>query len=63
MATQFQETEASFHGPTLTFADLAEKLNSLDSVPSLGELYELIERTQIGADEVQPYLGFKAGNY
>ena len=63
MATQFQETEASFHGPTLTFTDLAEKLNSLDSVPTLSELYELIGRTQIGADEVQPYLGFKAGNY
>jgi cysteine dioxygenase len=63
VATQFQETEASFHGPTLTFTDLAEKLDSFDSVPTLSELYELIGRTQIGADEVQPYLGFKAGNY
>ena len=63
VATQFQETEESFHGPTLTFTDLADKLRSLTSVPSLAEVCELIERTQIGDDEVQPYLGFKAGNY
>lgn len=63
MATQFQETEESFHGPTLSFTDLADKLNSLTTVPSLAQLYELVERTSVGADEVLPYLGFKEGNY
>jgi cysteine dioxygenase len=63
VAAQFQETEESFHGAKLSFADLTERLTSLTSVPSLSELNELIERTQIGEDEVQPYLGFKTGNY
>jgi cysteine dioxygenase len=64
VAAQLQETETtSYHGPALSFTDLAEKLRSLDAVPSLSLLYELIERTTIGAEEVQPYLGFKAGNY
>lgn len=63
MVTQFQETAESFHGPTLTFGDLAARLNSLSSVPTLAELNEMIERTNIGDEEVQPYLGFKTGNY
>jgi cysteine dioxygenase len=64
VATQFHETETnSFHGPTLSFAELAGKLGSLTAVPSLPALNELIERTNIGEDEVQPYLGFKEGNY
>lgn len=63
MAAQFQETQESFHGHALSFSDLAARLNSFASVPTLAELYELVERTNISADEVQPYLGFKAGNY
>ena len=64
MAAQLHDAEiTSYHGSSLTFTDLANRLGSLTSVPSLAELNELIERTQIGPDEVQPYLGFKAGNY
>ena len=47
----------------LSFKALAEKLRSLTRVPSLKETYKLIETTDISADEVAPYLGFKAGNY
>jgi len=64
VATQFQETDnAPYPGSQLSFADLTARLNSLKSVPSLAEVYELVERTKIGDDEVQPYLGFKEGNY
>ena len=64
MAAQLQDTENStYHGASLSFSDLADRLKHLTSVPSLVEVYELIERTTIGADEVLPYLGFKAGNY
>lgn len=64
MAAQFQEAESTtFHGPTLTFNDLADKLRALTAVPSLPQVYELVERTKIAHEEVQPYLGFKAGNY
>ena len=64
MAAQFQETENSpYPGSHLSFTDLTERLNSLSSVPSLAAVYELVERTKIGDEEVQPYLGFKEGNY
>jgi len=64
VAAQLQDTENStYHGASLSFSDLADRLKHLTSVPSLVEVYELIERTTIGADEVLPYLGFKAGNY
>src|SRR6476469_9385788 len=64
MATQFQQTQdAPFPGSKLSFKDLTDKLQSLTEVPSLAELNELVDRTAITDDEVQPYLGFKAGNY
>lgn len=64
MSAELQQREGpneSSHA--LSFKDLAEGLNSLKDVPSLEQLNELIERTRIDEDEVQPYLGFKAGNY
>jgi len=64
VAAQLQDTKnSSYHGPELSFTDLADRLNSLSSVPSLAEVNELIERTKIGSDEIQSYLGFKEGNY
>jgi cysteine dioxygenase len=64
VATQFQQTqEASFPGSKLSFTELADRLKSLTEIPSLAELNELVERTAITDDEVQPYLGFKEGNY
>lgn len=64
MATQFQETENTpYPGSDLSFSDLANRLRSLDAVPALSDIYELVQRTKIGSDEVEPYLGFKAGNY
>ena len=64
MATQFQQSaDAPFPAAKLSFNDLADKLKSLSEVPSLAEVYELVERTAIADDEVQPYLGFKEGNY
>ena len=64
MATQFQQTaDAPFPAGNLSFADLAERLKSLTEVPSLAELYEMVERTTIDDDEVHPFLGFKEGNY
>jgi hypothetical protein len=47
----------------LNFKKLADTLRSMTSVPSLADTDKLIEQTDIGADEIAPYLGFKAGNY
>jgi cysteine dioxygenase len=64
VATQFQETnDTPYPGSNFSFTHLAEKLNSLTSVPSLAEVNELVERTTIAPEEIQPYLGFKEGNY
>jgi cysteine dioxygenase len=64
LATQFQQSaDAPFPGSKLSFNDLADKLKSLTQVPSLADVYELVERTAMADDEVQPYLGFKEGNY
>jgi len=58
------ETEtASDPSISLSFQDLAATLDEQKGVPSLAELYALVERTRISADDLQPYLGFKAGNY
>ena len=60
-----EATEAKRADPErrLTFKTLAEKLQSMTAVPSLAELNGLVERTDMSADEVGPYLGFKTGNY
>jgi cysteine dioxygenase len=64
VAIQFQQTpDAPFPGSNLSFHDLADRLRAMEGIPSLAELYELVERTTIADDEVQPYLGFKEGNY
>jgi len=48
---------------SLSFKELSGELNKQRSVPSLADLYQLIERTKISDDELRPYLGFKTGNY
>ena len=63
MAAQLEHTNKSSEPGCLSFKDLADVLSAQKSVPSLAQLDELIDRTKIGAEEVQPYLGFKADNY
>jgi cysteine dioxygenase len=47
----------------LTFKGLADALRSVTSIPSLEKTNELIQQTDIAADEIAPFLGFKTGNY
>jgi cysteine dioxygenase len=65
LAAQLQpETEGtSDPAINLSFQDLAATLSGRKTVPSLSELYALVERTRISEADLQPYLGFKAGNY
>lgn len=60
-----QATEKAAEDPAgrLTFSGLADLLRSVSSPPSLEDLYELLGRTDIGQEELAPYLGFKPGNY
>ena len=65
MSAEVQELSEVTTKParTFSFKNLAEALGLRHSVPSLPDLYNLLEHTKISPDELQPYLGFKAGNY
>ena len=63
MATQLEHNQTPANSAPLSFKDLSGALQALKSVPSLTEINQLIERTHFDPDEVQPYLGFKTGNY
>lgn len=65
MAAKLQhETETTTQpAGNFSFKDLADALSAQQTVPSLPELYALVARTKISSHELQPYLGFKAGNY
>jgi cysteine dioxygenase len=42
---------------------LVTALESLDSAPELAQIYEWLEKAKISIEELQPYIGFKEGNY
>jgi cysteine dioxygenase len=63
LATQLNQTEQISDSSALSFKDLAAALKAHQSVPSLADLYSLVESTTIAPDELTAYLGFKAGNY
>jgi cysteine dioxygenase len=65
LATQLEHQSETFSEPAakISFKDLADTLTALKSIPSLLELYDLVEHTRFLPDELRPYLGFKAGNY
>ena len=42
---------------------LVAALEALSSAPNLDQIYEWLEKAQISAEELQPYIGFKEGNY
>lgn len=47
----------------LSLAELVKDLHSQTSVPSLEQIYTWLETAKISAEELQPYIGFKDGNY
>ena len=49
--------------PSFSLQSLVQALESLSSTPDLKQIYDWLEHAQISADELQPYLGFKKGNY
>jgi cysteine dioxygenase len=47
----------------LSFAELIERLNSQTSPPTLEQLNSWVSSVEILDTDLQPYLGFKEGNY
>ena len=42
---------------------LVAALGSLNTAPSLQQIYEWLEKAKISREELQPYIAFKDGNY
>jgi cysteine dioxygenase len=67
LSTQIETTNklsaAESNDGTFSLKALVTALDSVKSVPSLEQIYDWLERAEISAEELQPYLGFKDGNY
>jgi cysteine dioxygenase len=48
---------------SFSLQSLVTTLESQSSVPGLEQIYQWLEDAQISLEELQPYLGFKEGNY
>ncbi|MEP6569946.1 MAG: cysteine dioxygenase family protein [Acidobacteriota bacterium] len=42
---------------------LVAALESLNSAPTLAQIYDWLEKAEVSTEELQPYSGFKEGNY
>jgi cysteine dioxygenase len=65
MSTQLESsTKISTHvTEKLSLGDLVAELSAQQEVPTLEQIYEWLENAEISRSELQPYLGFKEGNY
>ena len=48
---------------SFSLESLVRALESVKSAPGLEQIYRWLEKAEIAAEELQPYLGFKEGNY
>ena len=46
-----------------SLSSLVAALESLDSTPELAQIYEWLEKAEISTEDLEPYIGFKEGNY
>ncbi len=66
MSTRLETTDTGrdeMKRHSLSLQSLVKALQSVRSLPSLEQIYEWLETAQISSEELQPYLGFKEGNY
>jgi cysteine dioxygenase len=59
--TNFQTDEIKVD--TFSLRALVAALESQATAPSLKQIYDWLETAEISAEELEPYLGFKEGNY
>jgi len=58
---RFQTDE--INDKSFSLESLVQALESVNSAPGLEQIYYWLEKAEISADDLQPYLGFKEGNY
>ena len=67
MSIQLQSTHSvaddESKADPFSLPELVEALGSVNSAPSLKQIYDWLEKVEVSAEELQPYIGFKEGNY
>lgn len=68
MSTYINSEEVISHQPVecaeeLTFQDLVQRLSAQVSPPALDDLNSWLTNVRITADDLEPYVAFKEGNY
>ena len=67
MSTQINaetpQTPNPLDGSSFTFSELIETLNNQTTPPALAEINSWLARVEISQLDLQPYIGFKEGNY
>ena len=53
----------SLEGKSFTFSALVERLNELTTAPTLEQLNSWLSEVEISQLDLQPFIGFKEGNY
>jgi len=61
--TEIPQTTTPLDGGSFSFSELVEKLNSQTNPPPLEEINSWLASVEISQLDLQPYLGFKEGNY
>ncbi|MEP6818185.1 MAG: cysteine dioxygenase family protein [bacterium] len=67
MSTHLQTTDSlaadEIKNDSLSLPSLVAALESVNSAPSLAQIYDWLEKAAVSTEELQPYSGFKEGNY
>ena len=66
MSTHLETTDScpdEIKRDSFSLRSLVKALESQSTTPGLDQIYDWLENAQISAEELQPYLGFKEGNY
>ena len=67
MSTQITTEETLGTKPldaqSITFGELIERLNNRTSPPALEDIHSWLSHVEINKADLEPYLGFKEGNY
>jgi cysteine dioxygenase len=61
--TESSKTNKPLDGSSFSFSELIERLNNQTTPPALEELTSWLANVEISQLDLEPYLGFKEGNY
>ena len=66
MSTHIEKTDSlpdQLKDDAFSLQSLVRALETVNTGPSLEQIYDWLRKVEISAEELQPYIGFKEGNY